>query len=302
MQRQREAHDARQAASFQSSHWAQEAHGTGPGGLSAGRVSYTISFASPAVMSAGTTAEIDSRRSGEELETKTLLTQRASSDFCEPANHLPFLQEQVYVAQCVEDGVHVNSGVLEVLNKSAATGRCYCRQREVSFRNLALGDRGVSALLPLLTFGRTLKSLCLVGNGMREQSVRQLCAIIQDTYVLTSLMVLDLSHNPLGAACADELQRLAPRRRRLLLIGTHGTQIAAERRQRLLRLCLANVTAAEPAGAAEALALAKEEGFADLELLQRSELAAAASAPPPSPRAVASAPRSSRSEGQPPAA
>lgn len=200
-------------------------------------------------------------------------------DMCDPHSHTRFLGEQVYRGRCFEIDAKPNSGVLALLQRSVTIKEsgCFCRLQLVTFRNFALGDRGLQALLPLLTFTHSLKCLCLAGNGAREASIRQLCAILSDANVMELLVALDLSQNPLGAAASEELVQLVTQRPSLLLLGAVGTQLLPARRQFLLQRCLSNFKAAEDKDKFAALDLTSEAArksgaFVDLELVRRCEL------------------------------
>jgi len=193
---------------------------------------------------------------------------RQSCLSCDPVHHQVFLREQVYGARCNELGVRPNSGVIKMFKKTVSVGDCMCRAREMNLTNHLLGDRGVSAVLPMLTFALNLRSLCLTGNSIRRHATRQICAILESSGVLGSLVVLELSNNPLGEACAEELVTLLRNRPSLLLLGTHEAQMPAARRQSLIKASVNNFCQADAVDKFDAYRIAKTCGwFVDLELL-----------------------------------
>jgi len=201
-----------------------------------------------------------------------ILRRGTGVEICDPRNHTNFIRDQVYRAKCSSLGVAENSGVLRVMRECVERKVCYCSLRKASFRNLYLGDRGVLALLPLLTFARKMRCLDLSGNGMRHGSTRQLCAILRDQNVLSSLLVLDLSNNPLGAACGNELLDLLLQRSGLLMLGLQKTQMAEDTRQRLLRQSLANFASAALTDMEEAAEIVRRrDNFTDVELALRAQ-------------------------------
>mmetsp|Transcript_16117 Transcript_16117/g.56171 ORF Transcript_16117/g.56171 Transcript_16117/m.56171 type:complete len:489 (-) Transcript_16117:65-1531(-) len=201
-----------------------------------------------------------------------LLARKNKADSCEPKNHTNFLRLQVYSARCEELEVKENSAVVKLLDRCLNKQVCYCSLSDLSFSNFMMGDRGLIALLPLLTFGRKLKCLNLTNNNLRSDSVRQLCAILGDALVLTTLMLLDLSNNPLGCCCTDELMNLLTVRPSLLMLGTQNTQLRPGCREKLMKKSLANFGAADWVPMDQAVRYSERKGnFTDLDLRIRCD-------------------------------
>merc|ERR1711884_993445 len=113
--------------------------------------------------------------------------------------------------------------------------------------NLLIGDRGVQGLWPLLRYARALRALNLAGNGVRDSGTRHIMKVFSSEFyqeknnALVGLLILDLSHNPITGACADELNKFYESRKDVILLGMAKTELPSVRRQRLLRACLAKL-------------------------------------------------------------
>jgi len=199
------------------------------------------------------------------------LSDNSCSYKCSSRQHAIFLKDHVYIQACSELHVHPNSRVRELLTR-CSDWMCFCDLEVVSFRNCMLGDRGLLAMLPLLTFARALRCLNLVGNGMREGSLRQLVSALLEPTTCSGLLVLDLSQNSIPHKGAEWLLRFLPRRRRLLLLGLADTGWPEERRKRLMMKSLGNFCKAPPADMLEAWRLSKDdERLADRDLWLRCD-------------------------------
>mmetsp|Transcript_18731 Transcript_18731/g.36765 ORF Transcript_18731/g.36765 Transcript_18731/m.36765 type:complete len:426 (-) Transcript_18731:371-1648(-) len=177
---------------------------------------------------------------------------------CASRNHALFLRDHVYIQACSELHVHPNSRVRELLTR-CSDSMCFCDLEVVSFRNCLLGDRGILAMLPLLTFARSLRCLSLVGNGMREGSLRQLVAALLEPTTCSNLLVLDLSQNDIPQKGVEWLLRFLPQRRQLLLLGLADAGVPEEGRKRLMMKSLVNFCAASPADMLEAWRLTMDD-------------------------------------------
>jgi len=190
---------------------------------------------------------------------------------CSSKQHATFLRDHVYIQACTELSVHPNSRVRELL-KRCSKWMCFCDLEVVSFRNCLLGDRGLLAMLPLLTFARGLKCLSLIGNGMREASIRQLVAALLEPTNCSSLLVLDLSQNAIPQKGAEWLLRFLPRRRRLLLLGLKDAGLPENLRKQVMMKSLANFVVASPTDMLEAWRLSKDNmRLADRDLWLRCD-------------------------------
>lgn len=178
--------------------------------------------------------------------------------------HPVFLCDKVYTPKCEELGVNANSGIKRFLVNSVP---CFCSLTVVNFRDHLLGDRGILGVLPLFRNSRQLRSLNLAGNGIHTTGLRAVVTVFQENNEHLSLAVLDLSRNPIPASCTADLTRLLAQKKNLLMLGLTGTTLPMDKRQRLLRQCLANFEAAEPRAMHEAWNLTREgERFADRDL------------------------------------
>merc|ERR1712217_476234 len=149
-------------------------------------------------------------------------------------------------------------------------GTCFCNLQVISFRNFFLGDRGLDGLLPLFKFARALRHLSLASNGMREAFLQHLSTALLEPTFLFHLISLDLSHNPISSASMDDLLKLLPQRKGLLLIGLTGTALADTYRQQAMRQILANFARAEKADMLDACQFVGDlDRFADRELWVR---------------------------------
>lgn len=182
---------------------------------------------------------------------------------CETPDHMLTLRDGVYVAACEQERVKANSGILSWFSGS---DRCICMQEGGSFKNLLLGNRGILSVLPLLQCMKALKHLSLTGNGLRDAGIRAVVSTLSGEESLPQLCVLDLSHNPLSLASADQIEPVLDSRERLLLLGLTGTSLTGGQKQRLMSKALTNFENSAPDEALEAWRLAASTGFADLEL------------------------------------
>jgi hypothetical protein len=184
-------------------------------------------------------------------------------DLCSIPGHMEALPKDVYVAKCNELLVKANSGVLAWISQS---NHCLCRREGCNLRNMLIGNRGILSVLPLIDCMKGLKSLSLVGNGLRDAGARSLLTTLRVEAHLPSLSVFDLSRNPLSTKSGEELEPVVGSRRRLLLLGLAATSIGGTQRERLLFQALDNFKSADPAEALEAWRLASSSSFADSEL------------------------------------
>jgi len=198
---------------------------------------------------------VDNRRQKEPEEWVTVCCKE-----CETPDHMLTLRDGVYVASCKQQRVKANSGVLSWFSGS---DRCICLQEGGSFNNLLLGNRGILSVLPLLECMKALKHLSLNGNGLRDAGIRAVVSTLSGEEALPQLCVLDLSHNPLSMASADQIEPVIESRERLLLLGLTGTSLSGGQRQQLMSKALTNFENAAPDEALEAWRLAASAGFAD---------------------------------------
>jgi hypothetical protein len=192
------------------------------------------------------------------------ISSEAAAYFCNRRNHPTYLRDKVYARRCGELGLHINSGVDNCLLKSTT---CFCNLEECQLSNLLLGDRGVLGVLPLFKSGRRMKSLSLVGNGIRDKGMKDVMAALQDPGILLLLSVLDLSRNPITSRSAPDLQSLQSSRPQVLMLGLKDTCLPNVRRQFLLRTTIARFAATETNHMVKTWRLASpENGFVDSEL------------------------------------
>mmetsp|Transcript_122536 Transcript_122536/g.192232 ORF Transcript_122536/g.192232 Transcript_122536/m.192232 type:complete len:556 (-) Transcript_122536:81-1748(-) len=185
------------------------------------------------------------------------------------------LLNKIYLRRCQELKVKVNSGMKEIL---LATPPCFCSLQSANLSNLLLGDRGVQGLWPLLRYARALRSLNLAGNGIRDSGTRHIIKVFESEFYkeknneAVGLLILDLSHNPITGACAEELYRFYESRKDIILLGTAKTAVPNVKRQRLVRACLAKLAGSDSSVMLEAWRLAKDGSqFYDLELFLQCE-------------------------------
>lgn len=177
------------------------------------------------------------------------------------------LCDSIYIPKCGELRVKPNSGIIALLSRN---NKCICQDSEgINFKNLLLGNRGILSVLPLFDCMQSLKSLSLVGNGLRDAGIRSVTDALKNSNLLPQLSVFDLSHNPLSPPSADVLQLFLEGRIPLLFLGLVGTSLGNTQRQRLLRQCLAKMDKAQALDVLEAGRLAESSSFADLELRTR---------------------------------
>jgi len=182
---------------------------------------------------------------------------------CPIPGHMATLRDDVYIAKCDELRVKANSGVLAWIS---GDDRCMCQRHGGNLRNMLLGNRGVLAVLPLLDCMKSLRSLSLVGNGLRGAGVKAVINAMSTEELLPLLCTFDLSHNPLSSPSSDDLEPLLHSRTDLLLLGLAGTSLGSAPRQRLMRKAMTNFNNAPADKALEAWQLAASTGFADVEL------------------------------------
>lgn len=178
-------------------------------------------------------------------------------------DHMATMRNDVYLAGCDELRVKANSGVMAWF---AGTARCICQQDGCNLRNMLLGNRGILGVLPLFDSMKSLKSLSLVGNSLRDAGTKALLNSLTSKEQLPQLSVFDMSQNPLSASSGDELEPLLATRKLLVLVGLAGTNIGSRQRQRLLQQSLSNFENAQAGAALEAWRLAISTGFADTDL------------------------------------
>lgn len=178
--------------------------------------------------------------------------------------HSVFLRDKVYTSRCAEMRVNSNTGVKNLLIQSTP---CFCWLQVVSFRDLLLGDRGILGVLTLFQFSHVLRSLNFTGNGLRESGVSSLLTLLNEPGRLKHLLILDLSHNPVGPASVEGLGQLLASRRQLALLGLHGTALPGPKRQLLLRRSRASFEAADPKHMLQAWRLGRDySNFSDRDL------------------------------------
>jgi len=187
------------------------------------------------------------------------------------------LFNKIYTPKCRDSGVNINSGVRGLLMHPTP---CFCSLQAVNFKNFLIGNRGVQGLWPLLRYARALKSLNLAGNGIRDWGVRHIISVFQNDYTdissknsdVCTLLVLDLSHNPITSACAQELFNFYSSRKDVLMLGLKGTSLPNVRRQYLLHKAITKFSDAEPYFMLEAWRLSRNaDDFADRELFLHCE-------------------------------
>mmetsp|Transcript_113158 Transcript_113158/g.320262 ORF Transcript_113158/g.320262 Transcript_113158/m.320262 type:complete len:618 (-) Transcript_113158:39-1892(-) len=181
---------------------------------------------------------------------------------CTRKNHPIFLHDKVYAKRCEDLDLRINSGVQNLLLNSSI---CFCNLETMSFRDFLLGDRGIEGILPLFRSVRRLKSLSLAGNRIREKGLRLVSNALRDPSILVTLVVLDLSYNPITSVSVPELMRLLTQRTSILMLGLMGTTLPGVRRQRLLWHTMASFAASDPCDMCKAWQLSGPgSGFADL--------------------------------------
>lgn len=185
------------------------------------------------------------------------------------------LLNKIYLRRCQELKVNLNSGMRDMLLMAPP---CFCSLQSVNLSNFLIGDRGVQGLWPLLRYARALRSLNLAGNGIRDTGTRHIIKVFESEFYqeknndLVGLLILDLSHNPITGAVAEELYRFYESRKDVVFLGMANTNVPNVKRQRLVRACLAKLAGSDHTVMLEAWRLAKGyHQFFDLELFLQCE-------------------------------
>jgi len=182
---------------------------------------------------------------------------------------------KIYKPKCEDLDVKMNSGVKELLMTAPP---CFCSLQAVNFRNFLLGNRGVQALWPILRYARALKSLNLAGNDIHDEGARFIITVLEADAAnlgkddVGSLVLVDLSKNPITGSLAEDLMRFNDKRKDVLMLGLANTMMPMAKRQRLLRQCLTKFAGVEPHVMLEAWRLANDpRDFVDRELFIQCE-------------------------------
>eukprot|EP00758_Cryptobia_borreli_P009277 Tbor_TRINITY_DN5463_c1_g5::TRINITY_DN5463_c1_g5_i1::g.25059::m.25059 len=135
----------------------------------------------------------------------------------------PSLRE-LYTTSCDTATVRPNSTIVSLLPDKqgvALSGEVLDLSRNY------LGDKGIGPLLNVVQRSTHLKSLVLTENGLRNNAVRMICAVLAQHPGITSL---DLSDNYISEGAGVALIRLIDQNPRLVEIKIDNTKISVEHR------------------------------------------------------------------------
>jgi len=182
-----------------------------------------------------------------------------------------------YDAACQAIHVKPNSGLRSVLFNCKP---CICNRASADFSSLLLGDRGIIGLLHIIPDMRGLRYLNLAGNGLRDTGLHAVLESLRKPMVVSGLIVLDVSHNPIDTNGADDLTEFLSGNRQLLMLGTAKTMMCSIMRRHLMKEVLCNFIAAAVDIASEALFLSGEDtGFCDIDFRRLAQEAFVSSDP-----------------------
>ena len=132
--------------------------------------------------------------------------------------------KDLYDDTCKEQHIHANSQLLSSLPDRQGAG-LPTDVLDIS-RNF-IGDKGVVPLLQVVQRSTTLKKLVLVENGLRNNAVKQVCAVAAKHPSLTSI---DFSDNYISEGAGQAILELVQENHKITYVGVHNTKIGAELR------------------------------------------------------------------------
>lgn len=132
----------------------------------------------------------------------------------------------LYDEGCVDARVHPNSTLQKLLPTKA--GVAIGDTMDLS-RNY-IGDKGMGPLLLVIQKSPALRTIILSDNGLRNNSIRMLCAVAASH---PSLQHIDLSDNYISEGAGFALLHLIEENRRIKVIEMGNTKIAADLRIRI---------------------------------------------------------------------
>ncbi|CCW64796.1 unnamed protein product [Phytomonas sp. EM1] len=140
----------------------------------------------------------------------------------------------VYIKACVENGIHVNSGIVAILpDKPSMT---YLSET-LDFSNNYIGDRGILPLLAVVEKLHNLKAILFVENGLRNKGIDALCTGVANH---PSLERIDLSGNCISEGAALSLEGLLRTNKRIVDLAINRSKISVEWRVKLKDLIALN--------------------------------------------------------------
>jgi Ran GTPase-activating protein (RanGAP) involved in mRNA processing and transport len=132
--------------------------------------------------------------------------------------------KELYDETCRESHVHSNSLLLASLPDRQGAGLA---QDVLDISRNYLGDKGLLPLLQVVQRSTTLKRLILSENGLRNNAVKQVCAVAAKHPSLTGI---DFSDNYISEGAGQAILDLVEENHRISFIGINNTKIPAELR------------------------------------------------------------------------